>query len=191
MQNKTYFLALIFTFLQFAYGVSYSQQSVFGKVTNVEDAGYPIYLITLSVTEGDKQANVLEVNLESGMGVNAGDVSGLVGKWVRVNYEKETFNQVREISHNSKNLLNPKTPPLAGGNPFGGTLSGAESETQGDLPDYITVTNSNGRKKMFEVFITPELAAANGKYVLVYYSEVVRNKVTNIAVKNIPNAGGK
>lgn len=191
MQNKTYFFAFIFTILQFAYGVSYAQQSVFGKVTNVEDAGYPIYLLTLSVTEGDKQANVFEVNLESGLGLNAGDVSGLLGKWVRVNYEKETFNQVREISQNSKNLLNPRTPPLSGGNPFGGILSDAENETEGDLPDYITVTNSNGTKKKFDIYITPELAAANGKYVLVYYSETVRYNVTNIKIVNIPNSGGK
>jgi hypothetical protein len=50
-----------------------------------------------------------------------------------------------------------------------GVLTGAESETAGDLPSEVTVTATDGTSVTFELFVDEQVVAANGQTVILRY----------------------
>ena len=60
-----------------------------------------------------------------------------------------------------------------------GTLSGAKN-LSGDLPGKVTVTDGDGKKIEFELFIEDETIKANGKSVTAFYTLEGVNTVTHI-----------
>ncbi|MBT7038733.1 MAG: hypothetical protein HN921_02715, partial [Bacteroidetes bacterium] len=95
----------------------------------------------------------------------------LKDKYVTLYYLSEMENMLAYIQYEGKSLLGEYAPEMdPEWKTISGVLSGAESETMSDLPDEIIVTTNEGEKISFKEYITPEIVAANGKEVDVFYT---------------------
>lgn len=140
-----------------------------GRISRIEDSGYPMFLVTVEFPERLMQID-FNLNAES-IGLDPGELAKLKGKYVVLYYLSETEQNIFDIHFKGKSLLGeyaPETDPSW--ETITGILKGATTETAGDLPDEIFVTDSNGVKFTFKYFITPEMVAVNGKRVTVWYS---------------------
>jgi len=63
---------------------------------------------------------------------------------------------------------------------FTGVLNGADQITAGDLPSTIIITDSEGKKMDFELFIDNETVKANGKTVNAFYDIRGVNNITQV-----------
>lgn len=143
---------------------------VVGKLINFEESGlYGRYYAVL-VT---KNSDTTYFNYETEE--NPENFYNLVEDNVKITYEKALRNSALDILSDNTSLLGEYGGlNYNGGKPkpewkkIEGILS-AESVTEGDLPDIVSITPQGGEKLEFEYFITPEMAEQNQKMVTVYY----------------------
>lgn len=140
-----------------------------GKIVNIEDGVYPMFIVTIDFPERKMKMN-FDLNIES-ISMDAGSLNELNGKYVKFYYTSELEQNLYDIHAGGSSLLGEYAPEKDPNmKEITGTLSGAESESGGDLPDKISVTDNNGKKIIFKYYITPEMVTANGKTVTAYYS---------------------
>jgi len=140
----------------------------YGKVTAVEDGPYPFYSVTIEFPERNMRQS-FTVNVE-GMRERMDNLKSLEGKYVTFYYLSELTNNLIDMHFEGTSLEGEYAPEFdASWKKVVGTLSGAETETGGDLPDNISVTDAAGTVYEFEVYISDAYVAANGKEVTAYY----------------------
>jgi len=151
-----------------------------GLLKNVEDAGYPMAVLTIEFPERKFEESFL-LNLEAVEGTDNAMLSGLVGKYVSFEYTSKLENALMELQMNNKSLLGgEKFTPEEDTKEITGILGGVASATGGDLPDEITITTDEDNTLTFKFFITPEMVAANGKKVTGFYTERTENNIVSI-----------
>jgi hypothetical protein len=62
-----------------------------------------------------------------------------------------------------------------------GILGGAEV-TMGDRAGSFYLEDAEGGRVVFETFVTPELAAANGRDAIVYYNVATENRIKGLSL---------
>lgn len=150
-----------------------------GLLTLVEDAGYPMVVLTIDFPERDFSEqfvmNLAEVNT-----LDARVLYGAVGKYVSFDYSSVIFNALLELEYNGRSLLydDGSTPALNDDTYIiTGILSNAEYETSGDLPDELFITTEEEITERFPFFITPEIVEANGALVMGFYEQRTQNTI--------------
>ena len=155
---------------------------VVGVVTKVEDAGYPMFALTV-LPDGQRETIGLLFNNEAASRPKDLEISVFEGKRAEIAYTRKPQLDLVDLAMAGKSLLT-RQPGEVAGKPEAsvtGTLSGAKALSAGDLPDVITVTDTAGRKFEFEMFISDKaVVAANGKEVTVGYDNSQREDATAI-----------
>lgn len=153
----------------------------FGKIVNIEDGAYPMFVVTIDFSEKQVQHH-FNLNIES-ISLSPAQLNHLNGKYVTFHYKNDLKNNLRDLHYNGTSLLGKYAPEA---NPewkrVVGILAGAEAETQSDLPDEISITDATGKQFQFEYYIDLEMVSANGKTVTVFYSLRSMETITYIQV---------
>ena len=149
-----------------------------GLLTQVEDAGYPMVVLTIEFPERDFSEQFV-MNLEEVNSLDGGQLSAAVGKYVSFEYSSVLANALLELKRNGKSLLYESDAPELGSDiqTITGILSNAEYETTGDLPGELFITTEEEITEKFEFFITPEIVKANGAKVVGYYDQRTQNTI--------------
>lgn len=152
----------------------------FGLLKSAEDSGYPFYTVEIEFPER-KFSEVFTINLEEIPDVDPGILAGWVGKYVSFEYTSEVINALLDVRQNGKSLLGVKPSELPKGlQKISGTLSGATTVTEGDLPSLIRIHDPEDQSLEFEFFITPELVEAEGTLVVGFYDQRTENKIISM-----------
>ena len=138
------------------------------KITAVTDAGYPMYVVAAQIPG---QPTLVEMMLNA----EHADLDGIdrqefVGQDVVLTYAVVAENDLYDLRDGDLSLVQETQARAPHWKEVTGVLSGAESSTGGDLPDLIAVTDTSGVKVEFSYFVTPQIAAANGKPVTAWYA---------------------
>ncbi len=160
------------------------EHQVSGRITRLDDGPYPMFTLTLQPPAGD--ALSLDLNAEDV------DLSGLEiaalkpGLGVTVTYisreKPDLMDMTVDHRGGERSVLGsdaPKNFDPAWKN-ITGTLSDAGAPSGGDLPDTITVTDRDGKKVRFDIYINDEMVPANGKLVTAFYDMRTENRVTQV-----------
>lgn len=149
-----------------------------GKLESVEDAGYPIVVLTIELQDGTAKAYNLD--LQEVGGLQQSTLEAWIGKKVVINYEAIAENNLEELIFNNKSLINDAVMPRrSGSKKIVGRLS-AQEVTKSDLPDMTHIITEEEITYSFPFFITEEMVAQNGKIVTAYYSERTVNEVKSV-----------
>jgi len=153
-----------------------TQHSGSGTVTEIQDAGYPAYIITIALQTGEGVA--LTANAEE-LGLGAG-IEALKGKSVDVSYETYDEAILMDLLSGGASLLGSSAPPrhALDWKQVTGRLSGASRVVGGDLPDTITVTPGALEPVSFSYFVDDALVKAEGKTVTAYYEMRAAARIT-------------
>ena len=148
-----------------------------GHLTTIEDGPYPQFVLHL-----DTPATPFNLNIES-IPQSVEDLYALAGSAIRVHYTTQTERYLLAVRNPSglqigSKAIDPTWLEITG------TLSGAESPTESDLPDTITITDSEGSAINFLEYVTEELAAVNGTIITGYYSEHLKHHVQQLEAAN-------
>jgi len=148
---------------------THDEISEYGIVKAIEDAQYPMFVVTVEFPEKQTEAD-FNLNVEA-IPQTEEDLANLQGKHVTLYYVDTSDNILMDIQFNGKTLYDDEEAPELDSSykSITGVLSGAENETVSDLPDTIYITTANGNKMAFEEYITPEIVAKNGKIITGYY----------------------
>lgn len=154
------------------------------KVLSMTDAGYPMYVLVVQLPDQPTPAEYLLNAAE----VDLGDLpqSAYDGKNVTMTYAVVAENDLFDLREGDLSLVHDAPARAAHWKEVAGVLSGAEQATAGDLPSLIAVTDANGNKTEFEYFVTPQIAAANGKQVTAYYSPSTSQRVKALRLAVMP-----
>ncbi|WP_411827832.1 hypothetical protein [Luteolibacter sp. AS25] len=157
-----------------------SELSASGIVKKVEDAGYPILVITLSCgKEGEEMDFILDAEAVGVTETQLLEVKD--GRAVKFHYTAEKLNNVYDIRIGEKSLFGISTPKVdPDWKAVSGILGGVEEETAGDLPEEITISDKNGEVVKLPVFVTREMVLANGSRVTAYYDDHVSHEITRV-----------
>lgn len=151
----------------------------YGLLTSIEDAPYPMFSIDVEFPEREMTASFLFNVEESPLDMEK--LMSLRGKYATIYYTSEEEPDIYDIHRECESLLGEDAFDITDADDeITGIISGAESETTGDLPGKITVTSSDGSSMTFECFITEAMAAANGDEVTVFYATRAMNRITYI-----------
>ncbi len=155
-----------------------NSQTAAATITAVTDAGYPMFAVTATVAD---QPLELLLNAEEA-DLGGVEPAALAGKAVTLGYASKEELSLIDVRADGRSLLGEAAPKAddPAWSVVTGTLSGAARPTAGDLPDVIEIADAQGAKHAFEYFITPEIAAANGKLVTGYYVASTVNRVTSV-----------
>lgn len=140
----------------------------YGLFSAIEDGPYPMFIVTVEYPEKQSQA-YFNLNIEQ-LHEELGDLLAMKGNYKTFYYIDSSDNLLMDMVYDGKSLygeLDPQTDDNYKN--ITGILSGAETETMGDLPNTIYITDASGKKMAFKEFITPEIVAQNGKTVTAYY----------------------
>ncbi|PKQ05586.1 MAG: hypothetical protein CVT73_11515 [Alphaproteobacteria bacterium HGW-Alphaproteobacteria-12] len=151
-----------------------------GLVTGVEDNGYPLFTVTIEFHAG-QPGFPLSANAEAlNLGVT---LDSLTGKTVTVYYVSGEAPDLMDMRAGGRSLMEPGEVPDIDPEwkSVTGRLSGADAVIGGDLPDTITVESADGGKVAFDLYITDEMVAANGKTVTAIYGMRPYNRITLLA----------
>jgi hypothetical protein len=149
-----------------------------GRITQIEDGGYPRYTLHIQPDEGDPLSFYLDDSSQPDLG-GAESAGAYEGQRAIVYYKTvELFDlhDMRTAAGVSLIHDDGRAPPPAA-DTITGTLRGAEV-SNGDLPDIVTVTDAQGATREFEFFVDDQLAAANGQQVTAHYYASTRDEVT-------------
>jgi hypothetical protein len=153
-----------------------------GVVTKVEDAGYPMFALTV-LPDGQTETIGLLFNNEAASRPKDLEISAFEGKRAAIAYTRKPQLDLVDLTLAGKSLLT-RQPGEVVGKPEAsvtGKLAGAKKLSAGDLPDVITVTDAAGKKFEFEMFISDKpVVAANGKEVTASYDNSQREDATAI-----------
>ena len=150
----------------------------FGIIVNVEDGVYPMFIVTIEFPERQMEFD-FNLNIES-VAIDSEKLYNLKGSYITFYYVIDDDNNIYDIRFKGKSLLGEYASQIEGCDEITGILSGAEKETNSDLPDDMIVTDENGRKVIFVDFITPEMVEVNGKETTVYYRTRSSETITYI-----------
>ena len=139
-----------------------------GTVTLMEDTGYPMFALDLKSNGTGKNhsflLNIEDINLKHDAAYK------LKGRNAIIEYELRNEPFVMDIIHKDTSLLGEYAlPHKTDFARITGTISGANEESQGDLPGTFTVTNKHGKSVTFGYYIDQNLANINGSKATVYY----------------------
>lgn len=152
-----------------------------GRITQAEDAGYPIMVVTIEFPERNFSEQ-FTVNLEEVEGMDGAALSAAVGKYVVFDYTSVLSNALLDLKYNGKSLIYESDAPEMGSDiqTIEGILSNAAEETTSDLPDELLITTEEEITERFEFYITSEIVKANGKRVVGYYESRTQNTIHRI-----------
>jgi hypothetical protein len=150
----------------------------FGIVTLVEDSGYPFYYMVVEFPEREMEAT-FQVNMED-LNYKGSSLEDLMEQYMSFYYLSDMENNLLDMTHDGQSVLGEEGFQIDDQYTFTGILHGAYEATPGDLPGLITINNENGESQKFELFVTQEMVAVNGKLVRVYFTERVVNRITYI-----------
>lgn len=146
----------------------------YGLITAMEDAGYPMYNVTVSFPER-QSSNDFTLNAENA--ALSHEVNAFQDKYATLYYESNESNEVLDIIYDGKSLLGEYAPEdYKGLTKFEGVLKGATSES-GDLPSVLTI-EGEGETLAFEYFVDVETMAVNDQQVTVYYYKRYVDEIT-------------
>lgn len=149
----------------------------FGRIMAIEDGPYPMFVITVEFPERKMKAD-FNLNIES-ISLTMSRLQKLKGKYATIYYLSEMKQDLYDIHRNGVSLMGEYAPEIdPSWKTITGTLIRASAETDGDLPDVVSVKDKIGNKTSFEFFITAEMVAANEKEVTAFYSEEYVETIT-------------
>jgi hypothetical protein len=151
----------------------------YGIIKTIEDAEYPMFVVTVEFPERQTTAD-FNINIEA-LPQSDSDLYALKGKYATIYYEDDSENMLMDIHFNGKTLYGKDAPEIDDSyKSITGILSGAETETAGDLPNTIYITDKDGVEMPFKEFIISEVVAKNGKTVTGYYYTRYNQTITYI-----------
>jgi hypothetical protein len=152
-----------------------------GIIERIEDGGYPMFVITVHFPERNEQAE-FTLNVEA-MAMDVSVLTSLEGKYANIHYQSKLENALYDLRFQAASLFGAYAPETTdpAWKTISGTLQGAGTETQGDLPNEFSVVNEQGEAVVFEEFITSEIAAANGQPVTAFYAIRSRETITHLS----------
>lgn len=140
----------------------------FGIIENIEDGAYPFYIVTVNFVEREMKVD-FNLNIEA-ISLDVEGLFNLVGKYATIYYTSELENSLDDLQIDGASLFGEYAPDFdSDWRQITGILSGADKITPGDLPGMISISNSEGEKMDFELFIDSETVKANGKTVDAFY----------------------
>lgn len=146
----------------------------YGLITVMEDAGYPMYNVTVSFPER-QSSNDFTLNAENT--ALSHEVNAFQDKYATLYYESNESNEVLDIIFEGKSLLGEYAPEDHDGlTKFEGLLKGATSES-GDLPSELKIEGEE-ETLVFEYFVDAETMAANDQQVTVYFYKRYVDEIT-------------
>lgn len=156
--------------------------NLIGVVTKVDDAGYPMFVLTV-LPDGQTGAVSLLFNNEEASRPKDLQIESFEGKRAQIAYTRKPQLDLVDMTLAGKSLLT-REPGQIAGTPEAtvtGKLSGANALSAGDLPDVIKVTDAAGKTYEFEMFISDKaVVAADSKEVTVGYKNSQREDATAI-----------
>ncbi|MBB4302042.1 hypothetical protein GGD81_001066 [Rhodobium orientis] len=149
-----------------------------GRIVAVEDAGYPMFAVTVAFPAKDEETLLL--NAEEAA-IDPGVLAGLEGRTAEIAVLRDERNSLYDLHYQGKSVFDPDAEkPGPERQSITGTLKGADEPTGGDLPDEITVTDGKGNSETFEYFIQPEMVAVNGREVTAYFETRTVAEITSL-----------
>ncbi|MDW3194910.1 MAG: hypothetical protein R8G66_21235 [Cytophagales bacterium] len=137
----------------------------FGVITEMQDAGYPLYNVTISFPERGSSSNF---SLNAEQAALSHEASAYLEQYATIYYESEESTEVLDIIFNGQFLLGEYAPEDHEGlESFTGIIRGA-TRTSGDLPSSLKIEGEEGTLE-FEYFVDNETVTANDQQVTVYY----------------------
>lgn len=148
-------------------------------ITSVTDAGYPMFVVKVSIAGQPAPLELLLNAEEADLGGTAPDAFS--GKTATLAYTTVPETSLTDIRLDGASLLGGEAPAVdPSWSVVTGVLSGADDVTSSDLPGQIEITDAAGAKVRFEYFVDRELVAANGKQVTGYYVTGTTTRVTSM-----------
>ena len=139
-----------------------------GTVFQMEDVGYPMFALDLMSEENGKTHSFL-LNIES-INISHEEAYNLKDKKASITYVLKNEPLVMDIVYQETSIMGEYALPNTDDfERFSGTISGANEESQGDLPGEFSITSSDGESMTFEYYLDENLANLNGKEATVYY----------------------
>ena len=156
--------------------------TITGVLTAADDAGYPMYALTITPAGGAPTSFLL--NNEAAE--VAGPIGEMVGKTVTAETETVPSTTVIDLVAGGKSIAFPdgQKPEIDTSKALSitGTLSGGKEPTASDLPDELTVTAKDGAKVSFEWYVDDVMAKYDGKEVTLTYLVEPQTNVTKIGL---------
>jgi hypothetical protein len=156
-----------------------------GVLTLIEDAGYPMFWLTLTPEGGAPQRTL--VNNEKA--AIEGGLETLKGRHISVTVAAKDKVAIYELAGPGgaslvfEGMQKPQAPAAV--ETVTGVLSGAgRAANPGDPPAPLKITPRAGKAVAFEWFVTPKLQAQNGKTVTLTYA--IERELEAVAVKPAP-----
>jgi len=139
-----------------------------GMVIQMEDVGYPMFALDLISQQNGKTHSFL-LNIEA-INITHEEAYKLKDKQATVTYALKHEPMVMDIIHEDTSIMGEYALPHRDDfERVSEVISGAEEESQGDLPREFTITSSDGKTMMFEYYIDESLANINGNTATVFY----------------------
>ena len=150
-----------------------------GRVVAVEDAGYPMFTVTVEFPgKADEEMLLLDAEATA---IDPVVLDGLEGRTAEITFLREDRNSLYDLHYQGKSVFDAQAEmPGPEWRSITGTLEGASEPTDGDLPDEITITDAKGNSETFDYFIQPEMVAVNGKEVTAYYETQTVDEITSL-----------
>lgn len=152
-----------------------------GILKNYEDGGYPIATLTIEFPER-KFEETFSLNLEEIKEINQETLSKSIGKYLDFSYVSNLENALMDIQSNGKSIFKTDAIPVTKEmKSITGVLIGANEVTGGDLPNKISVSNTE-QTLDFEYYVTEDMVKFNKKTVTVFYEERASNNLVELKV---------
>ncbi len=151
---------------------SIGTHAVNGVLLAFEDAGFPMYGLEIgpsgSALGDPANLRLGALDLVADGTADADAIRPLVGRPVQVRYSVTQEQGMVDLVLAGE-VIRTGGPATASARRMEGVLTGAESETAGDLPSEVTVTATDGTSVTFELFVDEQVVAANGQTVILRY----------------------
>jgi hypothetical protein len=155
----------------------------FGIIESIGDGNYPFFVVTVNFVKHEMKID-FNLNIES-ISLDIAELNELVGEYAAIHYTSELENSLIDLQIEGKSLFGEYAPKYdSNWHQIKGVLNGADAITPGDLPSIISVTDREGEKMNFELFINSETVKANNKPVDAFYDIRIVNTITQIFHNN-------
>lgn len=152
-----------------------------GILKKFEDGGYPFATLTIEFPER-KIEETFSLNLEEVKNINQETLSKSIGKYLDFSYVSKFENALMDIQNNGKTIFKTDAIPVTKEmKNVTGVLNGANEITGGDLPNKVSISNSEQTVE-FEYYVTEEMVKFNGKTIKVFYEERTSNDLVELKI---------
>lgn len=152
-----------------------------GLLKKYEDGGYPFATLTIEFPER-KFEESFSLNLEEVKDIKQENLSKSIGKYLDFSYVSKFENALMDIQNNGKSIFKTDVIPVTKEmKSVSGVLNGANEITGGDLPNKVSVSNSEQTVE-FEYYVTEEMVKFNGKTITVFYEERTSNDLVELKI---------